>query len=111
MSQTFFELMVALYAAAVGLVTAGLAVSLYQLVTDRTAGFVLFGRSVSLLFASFVFFAFCGPILVMRETSPRKGQRSSPGWLALRVAMVGMWSCCSGILILQVVLTLGQKLA
>jgi hypothetical protein len=98
------------YCAAVGFVAAGIAASFFKMVTSEPARFALLGSSWLGLVTTFIFCALTGPAIIMdyalrRRPTDREGLRL----LAASVLVAGLWSVCSGILVLQVVLTLGVR--
>ena len=96
-----FDGLLILYCGAVGFVAAGIAASFYKMVTSEAARFALLGRSWLALLSTFLFFAVSGPAIIMDGALK---QRSDGGnvaaWLAARMVVAGLWSVCSGIIVL-----------
>jgi len=107
-----FELLVLVYAGAVGFVAAGIASSLRQMITAEPPRFRMAGERWTVLAASLAYFALTGPVLVFRAViSGRLGERRSLAWTVAGIAVAGLWSCCLGILVLQFVLVLVMRSA
>ena len=99
------DILLLVYCAAVGFVAAGVAASFYTLVTAGPARFSLFGGTVLRLATSFIFFALTGPVVVSAYVfCNHRAER----WPFLRVlagmAVAALWSCCLGVMVLQVIL-------
>jgi hypothetical protein len=104
--------MLLLYCAAVGFVAAGIAASFYKLVTTERARFALLGETAFALATTFVFCALTGPVvLVDFAIRTRRAERLPVRWLLAGVCIAALWSCCLGLLVLQLVLTLRDSLA
>lgn len=106
------ELLLVGYCGAVGLVAAGIAASLYKMVTQKPAGFSLLGESWVAAFTTFLFCALTGPAIIldyMRKI--RLAERNAVGMLFGGLLVALIWSVCSGILVLSFVLTLRDSLA
>lgn len=90
------------YAIAAGFVTAGIVGSFYQLVTAVPAGFALLGRSGPAMLVTFLFCAVVGPFIIMRNAIEVKGRdRPAIGRIAGSMVVAGMWSACSGLIVLD----------
>lgn len=88
-----------------GFVSAGLAGSLYQLVTSEPARFRLLGPSVPAVFLTFLFCAVSGPFIIMRNAiAMARKEADMLVWLLGSALIAGMWSACSGLLLLDFVL-------
>jgi hypothetical protein len=99
------------YAGIVGFVSAGVAASLFKLMTSEPARFALLGRSVAGWLSSFFFCAVTGPVIIV-------GNAIRVGWapetvmvVTLCVAVAALWSCCIGIVLLELTFSLGAGLA
>jgi cytochrome c biogenesis protein CcdA len=100
------------YAATVGFVAAGIIASFYKWMTSEPARFALLSESTLGLVTSFAFFALTGPVIIAEHMlrSYRAGKGQAGGLFAgLIVAM--LWSCCSGIIVLSIVLSLRNGIA
>ena len=91
------------YAGTIGFVAAGIAASLYKLMTSKPARFTQPGSSVAGWLSSFFFCALTGPVIIV-------GSAIRAGWapdtvmlVMLRVAIAALWSCCVGIVLLQLI--------
>jgi len=101
-----------LYCAVIGFVAAGIAASFYKMVTSQPARFSLLGPGWLGALSSFFFFALTGPAIVMEMTlQQRKTAGSAGGWLMAGVAVTALWSLCSGIIVLGLVIALRGHVA
>jgi hypothetical protein len=106
------DLLLLLYCVAVGFVAAGVAASFYRLVTAEPARFGIIGESVFGLATSFIFCAVTGPVIVVDfAIRNRRDERVSLGWLIAGVGVAALWSCCLGLVVLELVLALRDGIA
>ena len=104
--------MLVLYCAAVGFVSAGIAASFFKMVTREPARFAMLGQGWMGTIATFLFCAVSGPAIVMDIVAKnRLTSREALGAIAAGVAVVLLWSVCSGVLVLDLVLQLQSTLA
>jgi hypothetical protein len=95
-----FEMMIVLYATAVGFVAAGIVSSGYQLVTAQPLKLVIGGTTASIARAT-VLCAVAGPLLITRALATEYAAKNrTPTILAAGTFAAIVWSCCLGILIL-----------
>lgn len=95
------------YCGAVGFVAAGIAASVYKMVTLEAARFALLGSGALAILSTFLFFAVSGPAIIMDSAMKRRlGDADAAGWLVASLVVAGLWSVCSGILVLGLVLSL-----
>ncbi len=100
-----FEFFILVYAAAVGFVAAGIVTSFRQMLTSEPPRFVMMGERWTTLLGSLMYFAVSGPMLVFRTVVVgRLGERRSLPWTLAGIFVVGLWSCCLGILVVGLVL-------
>jgi hypothetical protein len=79
--------------------------------TSEPARFAPFGRSMSAWVMSFLFFALTGPVLVVEHTIRARIERRIAGiWAGAGMAVAAIWRCCSGVLVLDLVLTVRDSL-
>jgi len=105
------ELLLLVYATAVGFVAAGLAASLFQLVTSRPVAFVLPSTRLVSCFVAGLSFALVGPYIVARAAvRARWSDRKPLTWLAGGLALALLWSTCSGIVVLDLALSVRHSL-
>ena len=105
----FFELIVAAYIGCAGFVAAGVIGSLYQLVTNQPPRFGLSLESFFGAFGSFILCLFAGPFIIMRNAIRGRRIEGRPiGWLVASSTIAGMWSICSGVVVMQFVLSLAS---
>jgi len=101
-----------LYCAAVGFVAAGIAASFYRWVTAEPARFALLGNGWLAVVSTFLFFAVTGPAIIMDGALKRKfGESNAVGWFLGSLLVASLWSVCSGIIVLEVVLSVRGSLA
>ncbi len=106
------DVLLLLYCGAVGFVAAGIAASFYKLVTTEPARFSIVGETVFGLATSFLFCALTGPVIVVDfAIRNRRTDRVRAGWLLAGVSVAALWSCCLGLVVLQLVLTLRDSVA
>ena len=98
------------YCAAVGLVAAGLAASLYKIITHESPRFRLLGEGWLAAFTTFFFFALTGPAIILELLAKIRRERAAPGTLAVGLAVAAIWSVCSGLVVLEIVLSLRNGL-
>ena len=100
------------YCASVGFVASGVAASFYKMVTHEPARFTLLGESWFATFVTFLFCAVTGPAIVMDFViRNRLADRNAVGFLVGGLFVTVLWSICSGIVVLQVVLQVKAGLA
>ena len=105
------ELMILLYCAAVGFVAAGIISSFRQMVLADPPQFKMAGERWTVLLGSLAYFAFTGPVLVFRAVvAGRMGERRSLPWTLAGITVVGLWSVCLGLIVLQVILVVVSSL-
>ncbi|MCT4656557.1 MAG: hypothetical protein N4A65_12170 [Cohaesibacter sp.] len=103
MGQDIFALA---YATCTGFVCAGLLGSLYQLISNRPVRFVVSVESWLSVLSSVFICIFAGPFIIMRNAlRGRRIEHRPLGWLFGSSAIAGVWSACSGILVLNLILT------
>ena len=104
--------MILAYAGSVGFVAAGIASSFYKLITSEPARFGPQGPGALALLSAFIFGALTGPVIVVEKAlSTRRTDRIPLGWVAAGIFCAGLWSCCSGVVVLQLVLAIRHTLA
>lgn len=102
-----FELCVTLYATAVGFVTAGILASFVQLVSGEPLRFGMEAKSMMASILAVLLYMVAGPAILMRNNVRAVAARSrSAAWLGLSVSIAGFWSLMSGLLVLDVMLSL-----
>ena len=101
-----------IYCGAIGFVAAGIAASFYKMVTSEAAHFALLGSGWLATVSTFLFFAVTGPAIIMEGAlKKRSGEGNVAAWLVARLVVAGLWSICSGILVLGLVLSLESGFA
>jgi cytochrome c biogenesis protein CcdA len=106
------DVLLVFYCAAVGFVAAGIAASFYKMVTREPARFRLLGQGWFAAFTTFLFCALTGPaIIVDLVVRSRSADRGAVGTLLVGLAVAAVWSVCSGVLVLELVLTVRNGLA
>ncbi|MBN9671067.1 DUF6949 family protein [Roseibium aggregatum] len=101
----FFDLLLVGYIACAGFVAAGVLGSLYQLVTSNPPRFSFASESLPVFLADIFVCLFAGPFIIMRNAiRGRRIEKRPLGWLVASSTIAGMWSMCSGVLVMNVVL-------
>ena len=100
------------YCAAIGFVAAGVAASFYRMVTSEPPRFSLLGPGWLGAVSTFFFFALSGPAIVMdMAMQQRKASPDAFGWLVAGLAVATLWSLCSGIVVLGLVVAVREGFA
>ncbi len=100
-----------LYCGAVGFVAAGISASFFKMVTSEPARFAMLGQGWIATVATFLFCAISGPAIVMDlVVKNRVSSREAVGAIVAGVTVILLWSVCSGILVLDLVLQLRSTL-
>ncbi len=103
----WFDLLIVGYIACTGFVMAGLLGSLYQLVTSKPPRFNFDGEGLLSFLFGLGICVFAGPFIIMRNAIRGRRIENRPiGWLVASSTIAGMWSMCSGIMVLNVILIL-----
>lgn len=100
------------YCVVIGFVAAGIAASFYKMVTSEPARFSLLGEGWLGAVSTFCFFALTGPAILM-ETAIRQ-RNAGPNavrWLFASLVVAALWSLCSGILVLGLVVAVQDGFA
>jgi cytochrome c biogenesis protein CcdA len=106
------ESLLLLYCAAVGFVAAGIAASLYKMATKEPPKFRLLGQGWVAVATTFMFCALTGPaIIVDLVLKTRFAERGAVPMALVGLVVAIVWSACSGILVLGLVLTVRDGLA
>ncbi|GGB59568.1 hypothetical protein GCM10011316_34480 [Roseibium aquae] len=101
------DLLIAGYIACAGFVAAGLLGSFYQLLTNHPPRFTFPVESVVGTVVSIVVCMFAGPFIIMRNAIRGRRIENRPlGWLVASSTIAGMWSLCSGIVLMYFALGL-----
>ncbi len=96
------DFIVAGYAVCTGFVCAGIIGSLYQLLKNSPPRFDFGAETVGAIASAIFVCLFAGPFIIMRNAiRGRRIERRPLGWLVASSTIAGMWSLCSGIVILQ----------
>jgi cytochrome c biogenesis protein CcdA len=95
------------YATTVGFVASGIIASFYKWITSEPVRFALLGEGTFALVTSFFFFALTGPVIIVEQVfRARLGREGPVSLLFFGFFIATLWSCCSGILVLSLVLSL-----
>jgi cytochrome c biogenesis protein CcdA len=101
-----------LYCAAVGFVASGVAASFFKMVTHEPPRFALLGKGWFATAVTFLFCAVTGPAIVMDLVIRNRNMKSGAvGYVAAGLFVAVLWSICSGLLVLDLVLQLKETLA
>jgi len=102
-----FDLLLIGYIACAGFVAAGVLGSLYQLITREPPRFNFAGESVMAFLTGVLMCVFAGPFIIMRNAIRGRRIENRPlGWLVASSTIAGMWSMCSGVMVMNVALIL-----
>lgn len=102
-----FDLLLVGYIACAGFVAAGVLGSLYQLITREPPRFGFAGEHLPGFLAGLFLCVFAGPFIIMRNAiRGRRIEKRPLGWLVASSTIAGMWSMCSGIMVMNVALIL-----
>jgi hypothetical protein len=106
------DLIIAGFAMASGFVAAGVIASFYQLVTETPARFDISADRMWAGTLKVVLLMFAGPAILMRHAiRARIIERRPLGWLAASLAVSAAWSLCSGVVVLEFALAIGDTIA
>jgi hypothetical protein len=101
-----------LYCAAVGFVASGVAASFYKMMTREAPRFALLGKGVAAVCVTFVLCAVTGPAIVLDIVmKSRIADRTAVGTALFGLVIILLWSVCSGVLVLDLVITLRDSFA
>ncbi len=108
----FVEFLLAIYLGCAGFAAAGVIASFYQLVTDRPARFALESATFLNIVGTIAIILFAGPFILMRNAIRGRRIEGRPlGWLVASTTIAGMWSMCSGIVVVQFALAIAYEVA
>ncbi|WP_209001909.1 DUF6949 family protein [Stappia albiluteola] len=100
----------AAYIGCAGFVAAGILGSLYQLVTGEAPKFSIALGSWLKAMGTFLLCLFVGPFIIMRNAIRGRRLEHRPiGWLVASSTIAGMWSICSGIVVMQFALVIASQ--
>jgi hypothetical protein len=96
------------FAAAFGFAASGMASTLYQFVTKRPVAFAAPSGGAGRYALTLLGFAITGPYIMMRAAfNARFVDHRSWGMVGIGLSIALMWSICSGILVLDLMLRVG----
>lgn len=96
------EVFALVYVTCVGFVCAGILATLYQMIARRPAGFRVSVNSLAGVVSSIMMCTFAGPFIIMRNALRGRRIENRPiGWLFGSSAIAGVWSACSGVLLMN----------
>lgn len=105
------DLFIAFYIASAGFVAAGLIGSLYQLLTNQPPRFNFAVDSIIGTIGTVGLCLFAGPFIIMRNAIRGRRIEGRPlGWLIASSTIAGMWSMCSGIIVMHFALGVASNL-
>ncbi|MBO9419673.1 hypothetical protein J7444_09985 [Labrenzia sp. R4_1] len=105
LTGAMLDLLIVGYIACAGFVAAGLLGSLYQLVTNQPPKFNFSGTTIFGFAAGVLVCVFAGPFIIMRNAIRGRRIENRPlGWLVASSTIAGMWSMCSGLMVMNVAL-------
>jgi hypothetical protein len=96
----------------IGFVSGGIIASFYKWVTAEQPRFAMLGKGTVAAVTTFLFCAFTGPVIVIDYALQAARSAPRPAAIFIGGAMVAaLWSCCSGIVMLQFILSLRDSFA
>jgi hypothetical protein len=96
------ETVLLLYCTLVGFVASGITASFFRLITARPAQFALLGEGYFGAATTFAFCAVTGPAIITEiALSGRLPRTNTVAWIAGAVGIAVLWSACSGIVLVQ----------
>lgn len=106
------DVLLFIYAAAVGFFAAWLVASVRKAMTSEPVRFGVSGDTILAMSSSFLFGVLLGPVIIVRQAvaSVRTGNIPA-SWAAAGVMLAVVWSCVLGIAILAVADTVRDSLA
>ena len=104
------ELMILVYATAVGFAASGMISTLMQSVTKRPVAFAIPNGGGGLVyFLTAISFALTGPYIVARATFRTSFAEREWTMIGAGLFIAALWSSCSGILVLGLALSVGGR--
>jgi hypothetical protein len=105
LTGVLFNLLIVGYIACAGFVASGVLGSLYQLITKQPPKFAFDGEGLLSFLAGLFLCIFAGPFIIMRNAiRGRRIEKRPLGWLVASSTIAGMWSMCSGVMVINVAL-------
>lgn len=105
------ELLLLAYAGTIGFVAAGITASFYRMVTHEQARFGPSGTGTAALVSAFALGALAGPVIIVQSVRNCVREGKVPySMLAAGIVIAGLWSGCTGILVLEVVSSVRNSL-
>jgi hypothetical protein len=106
------ELLLLLYCMVCGFVASGVAASFFKLATSKPARFALLGEGVFGAATTFCFCAVTGPAIIIDTVLWGDLPRGNPlAWKGGGFLVAAVWSACSGVLLLDLILVTLHSLA
>ena len=106
------DLLLLVYAGVVGFVASGIAASTYKMVTSEPARFSLLGSGMLAALTTYLFCGLTGPFIIMDQAIRLRRSEGQPlGWLFASLFVAALWSCCSGVIVLELVLSVKASIA
>jgi hypothetical protein len=98
----FRDSVLLLYCTVIGFVASGITASFFRLATAHPPRFALLGQGYLGTATTFAFCAVTGPAIITDiALSGGLPKKNMPAWIAGCVAVVALWSACSGIVLVQ----------
>ncbi len=97
-----------LYCASIGFVASGITASFYKMITSQPARFALLGEGSFGIATTFAFCALTGPAIIVEQAIRTWTARSNTlPWLFASFGIASLWSACSGVLMVELIFTVG----
>jgi hypothetical protein len=94
-----------LYCTVIGFVASGITASFFKMTTTRPARFAMLGEGTFAAATTLAFCAITGPAIIAEMALTGKLPSSNTGaWIAGCLFVAVMWSACSGIILVQLIL-------
>jgi hypothetical protein len=102
------DVLLLLYCAAIGFVASGVASSFYKMVTTQPARFAMMGEGWLGAAGTLAFCGVAGPAIIadlaLRNWLAKRGAHAL---LLMGTGIAALWSACSGVIMLELVFTIG----
>jgi hypothetical protein len=106
-SAVLRESLLLLYCTIIGFVTSGITASFFKWTTAKPARFAMLGDGAFGAATTMAFCAVSGPAIIAEMAVTRSLPSSNtPGWIAGCLLVAALWSACSGVIVLQIVVVL-----
>jgi hypothetical protein len=104
------EWLLLLYCVAIGFVASGVAASFFKMAMSKPAAFAMLGEGALAAATTLIFCAVSGPAIIIDiALKGRLPNGNLAAWVAGCFLVAGIWSACSGVILVEIVyVTTGQ---